>query len=626
VRSPLKAATSRKKSGQAETAASNLKKNFNMHLPNNTLLQGGKYRIIRFISSGGFGCTYEAEHTMLEKRVAIKEFFVKTFCNRDENTAHVTVGTQSQKPLVSKLRKKFIEEAKAVSQLQHPNIVNVSDVFEENGTAYFVMDYIDGRSLSDIVNHDGPLPEAKALKYIRQVALALQYVHEQNRLHLDIKPGNIMVNAVDQAILIDFGASKQYDEESGENTSSLLGKTPGYAPIEQMGNDVRKFTPATDIYALGATLYKLLSGVAPLSSTDLAGGEELSPLPARVSASTVHAIAAAMTMNKSKRPQSVKEFLALLDAVAPAGEETIFSDCTTYKTQSSPEPHPIPQKTPQPITSPSAPKKKTRKKVLVWMVAVLVVVGIAIGVVYNYTPPPLLNASQPQEISGETFTVNGISFKMMKVEGGVFRMGGTSEQNPTSLENPVHRVTLSTYYIGETEVTQALWKAVMGLNPSYFTGNNRPVEKVSWDDCQTFIRKLNSLTGENFRLPTEAEWEFAARGGNNSRGYQYSGSNTLGNVAWYGDNSGDQTHNVKTLKSNELGIYDMSGNVWEWCQDWYDSYSLKSDTNTTGAASGAGRVRRGGSWGSNARNCYSADRSNLAPGSRYNYLGLRLAL
>lgn len=296
-----------------------------MNLPVGTLLQGGKYRIVRFINSGGFGCTYEAEHVMLEKRVAIKEFFVKDFCNRDETTAHVKVGTVSKKGLVEKLRRKFVEEAKALGRLQHPGIVRVSDVFEENGTAYFVMDYIDGRSLSDIVKQEGPLSEARALKYIRQAAEALQYVHGHNRLHLDIKPGNIMVDGNDQAVLIDFGASKQYDEQDGENVSTLLGKTPGYAPLEQMGNDVVKFLPATDIYALGATFYKLLTGITPLSAHLLASGEVLAPLPAAVSASTGRAIAAAMELNKNRRPQTIREFFALLNEPSvPADEVTVI--------------------------------------------------------------------------------------------------------------------------------------------------------------------------------------------------------------------------------------------------------------------------------------------------------------
>ncbi|MBO7280118.1 MAG: serine/threonine protein kinase, partial [Bacteroidaceae bacterium] len=194
-----------------------------MHLPENTVLQGGRYVIKRFISSGGFGCTYEAEHTLLEKCVAIKEFFVKDFCNRDEATAHVTIGTQSKKTLVEKLKNKFIDEAKALCKLQHPGIVRVFDVFEENGTAYYVMDYVDGLSLSGVLKQRGTLTEAEALGYIRQVCSALKYVHGNYRLHLDIKPGNIMVDANGNAILIDFGASKQYDEANGENTSTLMG-------------------------------------------------------------------------------------------------------------------------------------------------------------------------------------------------------------------------------------------------------------------------------------------------------------------------------------------------------------------------------------------------------------------
>ncbi len=288
-----------------------------MHLPNGTFLQDGKYKIVRFISNGGFGCTYEAEHVLLEKRMAVKEFFVKDFCNRDETTAHITVGTLSKKGLVEKLRKKFFDEAKAVCKLEHKGIVRVSDVFEENGTAYYVMDYIKGLSLGDIVKQKGAISEQKAVKYIRQVAEALDYVHKHNRLHLDVKPGNIMVDEHDNAILIDFGASKQYDEVNGENTSTLMGKTPGYAPPEQMGNDVTKFTPATDIYALGATFYKLLTGVTPLSVELILSGEELVPLPKGTSENVRNVISASMQTIKTKRPQNIKEFLSILNV----GEE-----------------------------------------------------------------------------------------------------------------------------------------------------------------------------------------------------------------------------------------------------------------------------------------------------------------
>ena len=227
------------------------------------------------------------------------------------------------------------------------------------------------------------------------------------------------------------------------------------------------------------------------------------------------------------------------------------------------------------------------------------------------------------------FTIEGIAFKMIHVEGGTFMMGANEgDSEAYDWEKPTHQVTLSSYSIGETAVTQALWEAVMGNNPSFFKGADRPVEMVSWDDCQKFIRKLNEKTNRNFRLPTEAEWEFAARGGNKGKNnnYKYAGSNTIDNVAWYEGNSKNVTHPVAQKQPNELGLYDMSGNVWEWCQDWYDEYSNKSQTNPTGPESGVGRVIRGGSWFNNAWLCRTSYRDYGTPSYHFNYLGLRLAL
>ena len=239
-------------------------------------------------------------------------------------------------------------------------------------------------------------------------------------------------------------------------------------------------------------------------------------------------------------------------------------------------------------------------------------------------------SSSSSSPSGNTITIpvkNGISIEMVKVEAGSFNMGATPEmENPHEDEKPVHRVTLTNnYYVGKYEVTQALWKIVMGSNPSNSKGDNLPVEKVSWNDCQKFISKLNKLTGKSFRLPTEAEWEYAARGGNKSRGYQYSGSNTIGDVAWYDGNSGSKTHAVGTKQPNELGAFDMTGNVWEWCQDWFNRYSSSPQTNPIGAVSGSCRVYRGGSC------CYSgycrcSCRFDGTPDFRNGDLGLRLVL
>lgn len=229
----------------------------------------------------------------------------------------------------------------------------------------------------------------------------------------------------------------------------------------------------------------------------------------------------------------------------------------------------------------------------------------------------------------ETINVNGVKFQMVKIQGGTFQMGATSEQGSDAydLEKPVHSVTLSDYYIGQTEVTQELWQAVMGSNPSYFTGDNqRPVESVSWDDCQEFIEKLNRLTGKNFRLPTEAEWEYAARGGSKSRGYKYSGNNNPDAVAWYDANSGNKTHPVSQKQSNELGLYDMSGNVYEWCQDWYGDYSSNSQTNPIGASNGGFRVLRGGSYSMDRSGVRVSFRSRYMPDCGHYNWGCRLAL
>ncbi len=257
-----------------------------------------------------------------------------------------------------------------------------------------------------------------------------------------------------------------------------------------------------------------------------------------------------------------------------------------------------------------------------------------------------------------TFTVNGVSFVMKPVAGGVFQMGAQKDNpNETNYdkeacgpEKPVHLVSLESFYMGETEVPLALWIAVMHENPNFFDGENQPVDQVSWDDCQLFIRRLNQLTGKNFRLPTEAEWEYAARGGRKSKGYKYSGGDDINNVGWFWKNSGDKylsgriddgnpfnggklysnncrPHDVKGKSPNELGLYDMSGNVWEWCQDYWDySYSSGSQTNPKGPLSGDCHVLRGGGWNSEEKTCRVSNRIVNFPGLQYGYTGFRLAL
>ena len=229
-----------------------------------------------------------------------------------------------------------------------------------------------------------------------------------------------------------------------------------------------------------------------------------------------------------------------------------------------------------------------------------------------------------QEPVKRQVTANGVTFNMIEVKGGRFNMGGTCEQLlAEDDEYPIHVVALDDFWIGETEVTQELWLAVMGENPSGFQGDLQlPVERVMWIECQTFVSKLTELTGIKFRLPTESEWEYAARGGIYNHYYVYSGSNDIDAVAWH---DGDCTHKVAQLQPNELGIYDMSGNVFEWCQDWWGDYDKMPIENPTGPETGENRVRRGGSWGGSLKGPRVSFRNYELENIRWNYIGLRLA-
>ena len=536
--------------------------------------QSYSYCIEQVLGQGSFGITYLASVRMqgalgsidAKVKVAVKEFFMREINGREGSA--VTSG--SDDGMFADYRREFVREVTSLSKLSHPNIIKVLECFEANNTVYFSMEYLDGGSLDELIDKRGRLSEAATLSYVRQIADALSYMHVHNVLHLDLKPGNVMLNG-GNAVLIDFGFSGQYvDGDTPEPGITLCAGTPGYAPIEQGGyRDGNSFPVTTDIYALGGTMYKMLTGRRPPEASDVLN-DGLPDPPSSVSSASWAAVAAAMEPMRRKRPQTVADFVRLLpESEIPADEATVLS-----------------------VSGEAA----------------------------------VLSSSD----SIVKFTVKGVSFNMIKVQGGTFTMGATSEQGSEAWdsEKPAHKVTLSSYYIGQTEVTQELWTAVMGSNPSKFKGigSNLPVEKVSWNDCQEFITKLNAITGKCFRLPTDAEWEYAARGGCKSKGYKYSGSDNIDDVAWYKDNSDRTPHTVAMKSPNELGLYDMSGNVWEWCQDWFGGYEKGAQNNPTGPSSGSYRVGRGGSWNSGARFCRSSYRDYDSPSFSSYDLGLRLAL
>ena len=297
-----------------------------MQLNNHSSLQNGKYKIIRILGQGGFGITYLAENTLLEKNVAIKEFFPKDFCGRD-NTSHLTIGTENNAKTVAKLKTRFLKEAKNIARLDHPGIVKIHDVFEENNTAYYVMDYIEGENLNDMVKRNGPLPEQKSIEYIIKVGEALEYIHSQQMTHFDVKPANIVVRSnEDQPILIDFGLSKQYDNR-GDATSTLMqAVSHGYSPIELYNSgSITTFSPQIDVYSLAATLYFLLTEMVPPNASQLID-EQLwfpSSFPEKIKGSIVKT----MTASRRNRTENVASFINELNdrsQIDNQGDETII--------------------------------------------------------------------------------------------------------------------------------------------------------------------------------------------------------------------------------------------------------------------------------------------------------------
>lgn len=302
-------------------------------LQQDAILQGGRYKIIKTLGHGGFGITYLAIQCGLERQVAVKEFFMKDFCERDNESSHVTLGMGANHDMIKRFRDKFVKEARNIAKLNHPNIVRIFDVFEENGTAYYVMEYAEGGSLGEKLKEKGCFTKSVATRYIMQVAEAVDYIHQRKMNHLDIKPDNIMLSCDDNAILIDFGLAKQYDATTGGQTSSTpVGISEGYAPIEQYQlGGVGNFTPETDIYALGATYFKMLTGITPPSAPSLLeDGISVEPLKSkRVNKNVIDLICHTMEPRKKDRVQSISLFLRGLNTTTRTPNSASAEDNST---------------------------------------------------------------------------------------------------------------------------------------------------------------------------------------------------------------------------------------------------------------------------------------------------------
>lgn len=348
------------------------------HLAKGTLLFHGTYRIEGKLGQGGFGITYLATDVALDKYVAIKEFFPNTYCKRDTSTSRVGVATEGSREFVTKLKLKFLKEARNIAKLDHPNIVRLHAAFEENDTAYYVMDYIEGTPLSQVVKTHGPLDRCKAVEYTTLIGHALVYLHKRRINHLDVKPANIMVRRSDGApVLIDFGLAKQYDCEGQQTTSTPVGFSQGFAPVEQYKpGGVKEFSPASDLYSLAATLYFMLSGRIPPPATDLV--DEPLTFPVSIPSFLKKPIEKAMSPSRQRRHATVGEFLREINpdrqAPPPSPEEATTFEDTTYEEPAEDKPKEDPK--PETPEKPKEPEKKRSYKIF-WIAFILAIFGLS---------------------------------------------------------------------------------------------------------------------------------------------------------------------------------------------------------------------------------------------------------
>jgi len=592
-----------------------------MEFQTGAVLQG--YRILSLLGEGGMGEVYLAEETLLGRKVAIKR--LNPQFTKDPQFAE-----------------RFLNEARIQAKLIHPNIVALLNFIEENGVFYMIMEYAEGRMLKNVIAVTGPIPEQRTLHIFKQLISALAYAHAKQIIHRDIKPSNIMIDASDNVKVMDFGIARLLSDRHMTRTGAKLG-TLYYMSPEQVLAD-KSIDHRTDIYSAGIVLYEMLTGKLPYTAdtdSDFIVMKEITekrtPDPREVyphiSKAMVQLVQELTAKDRNQRPdgESIATKLGLMQ-----GKPESYS-----KAERQGPKHSIPlsleesiasaKDIPKPLSNASIPTSlpdiNPKRRSKPWLVIVVVAIGLLIV-------PFILSKGCKAKLGvnpAADTSITEVTPAMIKVEGGTFYMGSNGGEND---EHPVHQVRVASFYISKYEVTQKEWQTVMGSNPSEFKGDNLPVESITWYEAIDYCNNRSlreglkpcysgsgdalscDWTANGYRLPTEAEWEYAARGDKLSQGYTYSGSNDLGTVAWYNDNSGEKTHEVGTKSRNELGLFDMSGNVWEWCWDWYGDYHSNADDKPYGESVSNSRLLRGGSWFNSEDSCRVANRSGINPGGR----------
>lgn len=472
-----------------------------MELKPQTVLQGGRYVIQGVLGRGGFGVTYLAEQVMAKRKVCIKEFFPKDYYTRGDDTRSLTLASQGFAESMNRYKEKFVKEAQTIAALDHANIIPIYDVFEENNTAYYVMEYIDGESLSEVVKRRGALVESEAVEYVRQAASALEYLHERKIMHLDIKPGNIMLRRKDnRVVLIDFGLSKHYDEQSGEATSTTpVGVSHGYAPLEQYKQGgVNTFSPETDIYSLGATLYYMVTGKVPPEAATLIS--EPLEFPQHVSTTLRSAITAAMALSPKQRPASVGKFVAMLSGIG-VSENTIIIDKSVKTVDEKPvdeKPAPkqhIEEKPKHQTPNEDKPKPKISLRWVFLAIAVFVI-GLVVFISVNDGKSKDVITTSPYAV-GDYYNENGI-------EGIVFEVwdGGRHGKIVSLDETKVTWDSRVKYEYGQYK------NGTKTYADSESDGKANTNKLMSRSDSQYFLAaKWCRDKGASWYLPALNEWE-----------------------------------------------------------------------------------------------------------------------
>lgn len=565
-----------------------------------TRLKGGEYEIDYGLGQGGFGITYRGIHTRLEKVVAIKEYFPQEQVVRNGATGKITVP-RTQEEEFQRGKGRFFKEAKTLAQINHANVVRIDDFFEEGDTAYLVMELIQGSSLKQILGQKR-LSANEIERVMAQVVAGLGAVHEKKVYHLDLKPDNLMVTAEGVVKLIDFGAAKQVLATVTRKSTRLF--TEGYTAPEVMGDGA--IGAFSDIFELGMILHEMVAGELP---------------PSAISR---------LLVNKGWQPKDIPEpWLGLLKSALPMEPTERAQDVRRWWQSGSKRGG----KSRVVRETPAAGKEKLE----VFRFEVLTVNRRG-----EIVKRENREARYFQENLGE-----GVFLDMVAIPGGTFLMGSPPEEKGRyDNESPQHSVTVEPFYMGKFEVTQAQWRWVASFpqvkralesNPSYFKGESLPVEQVSWYDCEEFCARLSQYTGNSYRLPSEAEWEYGCRAGTTTP--FHFGETLTTNLANFNGSSytyadepkgeyRQKTTPVGSFPPNGFGLYDMHGNLWEWCGDhWHDNYNNAPTNGSIWLSSDESKLRiiRGGNWyNSFSRDCRCADRDYNSPEFRGSNIGLRV--